>query len=123
MYRKITDPWTVSKDAQPEQWSLEETCSELRGFLQAWYKKRTRNHGDIETNELAEQRRKFMEIYPEARVHDFDIWTDFKIVPGSYKPGCFCGDCDVWRRQATARQGRQVGTPTCRGLPCGPAAH
>jgi hypothetical protein len=30
---------------------------------------------------------------------------------------------DLWRRQATARQGRQVGTPTCRGLPCGPAAH
>jgi hypothetical protein len=32
-------------------------------------------------------------------------------------------DRDKWRRQATARQGRQVGTPTCRGLPCGPAAH
>jgi hypothetical protein len=29
---------------------------------------------------------------------------------------------DKGRRQTTARQWRQVGTPTCRGLPCGQAA-
>ncbi len=73
--------------------TLNETCDELRSYLQSWYDRR-KAAGRMDPYELCEAKNAFLAANPECGQYDGHFYYEFIAVASTYSPPCFCGYCD-----------------------------